>query len=505
MAKKNIADKISVLKSILGWMTQTEADVRYPRVSEGEAIEIYSQSQINSMVGLPFSAQIIEQKARVANKYTTYAGTVRMVGAGQTYSTFNAAYAACSNGDIIKAIPGTYNASAESGGAITLNRSGIGVKICSSTGVASDVIIVHDSGTNAIVMGSAGASIFENLTFTSSLDAIYLSYPNYATCPSLVIRSCNVTMSNAGSSSRFIYRGGITAGTDALWLEVDQCNILFAGSLTPLYYVNAGVNETFLVTKTTINATATSTALQYNSSNKGKVAVYDCTIHGFAGSYMVQFGEDGTPTNSQLMVDFRGNTVSSATFAGHAVLMGQGTKVVYFVNNTISIPSLDNALCIGLVIKTIASAYGNSYFAGNTITAPRPLYFKGAVYNIAKFNYLVSNHANWEGVGVLNPTTPLISATNNLSYNCIIGGLAAVVLWNTASVEFPAVTLQGWVINGNKYYSPSGYWMRNDVTYITFANKLTFWTVPNDSQSEYLILPASVRKVPFFDYTTTVN
>lgn len=49
MAKKNIADKVAVLKGILGWMTQTEADARYPQISEGDATPIYTAAEVDAI------------------------------------------------------------------------------------------------------------------------------------------------------------------------------------------------------------------------------------------------------------------------------------------------------------------------------------------------------------------------------------------------------------------------------------------------------------------------
>lgn len=56
MTPKNIAQKVSVLKGILGWMTQAEADLRYPLISEGEAIELYSKTETDALIKHPVLA-----------------------------------------------------------------------------------------------------------------------------------------------------------------------------------------------------------------------------------------------------------------------------------------------------------------------------------------------------------------------------------------------------------------------------------------------------------------
>jgi len=67
MTPKNIAQKVSVLKSILGWMTQAEADARYPQISEGDPTPIYTADEVDA----GFVKHIITDAVRKTHTGTT--------------------------------------------------------------------------------------------------------------------------------------------------------------------------------------------------------------------------------------------------------------------------------------------------------------------------------------------------------------------------------------------------------------------------------------------------
>lgn len=441
----------------------------------------------------PYTFRVVETKARQVNQNITYGGTVRNVGAGQTYTTLTSAFAAAGNGDIFQLFAGTYEINAETGGYWLINRPGIGVKI---RGNASDpsAVIIRRSAANSygIRVRDAGQLTFENITFESqNYSGSLITQDSAYTSRFIKFKNCIFNQTSATASACFS-RVSSTADTNSVYIEFETCTLNSNATNDAIYYLNSGINEKLLITGCTFNCSATY-SFRFDATHKGSIAVYDSAFTQSVSNYIMQFGSDeSVPANSTFLIDCRNNSLAySDSFAHHAILLGRGTNKVYCVNNTIDIPSVNNSLAVGIVIKTIAPIVGDSYIAGNKITAPRPIYVKGGQKNYIRYNTAISNQADWESFGVNNPAADRLSTLNQVHKNNFIGQRSAIINYRTVTVEDSDVTMQGWQMDNNNYYSQAGVWaIKADNTQHQFATKETFWTNSNDASSKLLNSPS---------------
>lgn len=469
----------------------------------------YTKPAIDSMQVTPFTGGVIEAKARIANQNTAYAGTVRNVPG--TYTTITAAYTAAANGDIIQLADGDYDLPLESGGYLMFNTAAKGVLVRGNLTNRNAVRLIHTGASYGVRLRDCAAMTFESVTFQSSgtygpflMDQAYSA--NW-----VKFKNCDFNQTSTGAYSVF-GRSSLTSDTDVIWLEFDGCNITSSGTLTPVVYTNSGVNETILFTGCTITCTGLGTGqpmIFYTSAHKGTFAMYDCVLTNGTNITTCQFGEDeNVPTNTTFKIDFRGNTIRyTGSFVNHALLLGRGTNKVYAVNNTIYVPSSSNTLAAGIVLKTTATAVNDAYVAGNKVTAPRPLVLKGAQNTLVKYNTFETNYpASFYGIDIQNPAADRISTSNVIRYNNVIGGLAALGTYDSASWEDPETTIKGWDVNWNRYYSPSGTWLLVSGVSKSITNRRAVYDNSNDAYSK--IVSSKIVKVadaPVYDATTTLS
>lgn len=508
MAKKNLATVVPQVKTILGYMTQDEADARYPQVSEGEAIEIYSKSQIDAMFPTPYAQKIVEQKARVASQNIAYTGTVRMVGVGQTYTTLTAAYAAAANGDILQLIDGTYDLAAESGGYWLINTNTKGVLVRGNASNNGAVILAQTSATYGIRMRDANSMTFENITFTSAQNYSngIINHEVYANNNYFKAKNCVFTNTNTGTSARIFNRAATIGSTTAIHIEFERCTFNHSGtSSSPVAITTTGVNEVLLFNKCTFNSS--SITINYSSNNKGTLAVYDCSFMQNANVSGMLLGENtDVPVYTTARYDIRNNIFNAYSgFADHAILAGRGTDFIYCVNNTFHAPANDNGNNMALVIKSIASVVGNAYFAGNYMSSARPIYLKGAKNCIIKYNTMISNVPTWECLSVTNPASDLLCTGNIIIQNNFIGGDKAIKCYPSSGYDSAATSLKTCTLDNNRYYTSTDNWFVDDATNYTFANKYSIWTNYNDNYSSLVTSTTIIFDTKLIVDNTTVN
>jgi len=394
----------------------------------------------------------------------------------------------------------------EPSGYLNINRAGIGVKIKGNA--ANRATKITNSTGSAIQLYDAGNITFENLTFDVNTASQVLTWQSAGSCRYVKFKDCTITSPNTGASCRFLYRNSVTDGTDVHRLEFENCDIYTAGLINPIYYINAGINETFLVTNCRFHTSGNS-AIAYLSSNKGKIGIYDNDfVMNISTASAILVGENtNVPTNTSMVVDIRNNTFSyiNGTF-DHAILAGRGTDKIYCVNNTFHAPVIDDGNNMAIVIKSIASVVGNAYFAGNYMSSARPIYLKGAANCIVKYNTFVSNVSTWECLSVINPASDLLSTGNIITHNNFIGGDKTIKCYPSSGFDSAATSLKTCTLDNNRYFSSTDNWFVDDNTNYSFANKYTLWTNNyNDTYSKVVISPVIIiNETPIVD-NSTVN
>lgn len=435
---------------------------------------------------LPSPFRVVETKARVANKNIAYPGTVRMVGAGQTYATITAAYNAAVNGDILQLTDGTYYLDAETGGYLMFNTATKGVLIRGNAANRNAVVLVHRANAYGVRMRDCAEITFENVTLTGSLNYFMSMDPNYS---SRFVKFKNCVLTHTGAAGCMFSRNSLTANTNEVWIEFDNCSVTSNTNWTPIIFTNSGLNETIMFTNSTIIG-GNAITVDFNSSHKGRFVMYDSSVTINANGTAMKFGEDETvPTNSTFTIDFRNNSVQFAdAYYGHAVLFGRGVTKLYSVNNTASMEAINNSLALGFVLKSVAaSTDGSCYIAGNKATCARPFYVKGGQKNLIRYNTFISSVPGWAALETNNPAADRLSTENHLKYNTILGQSHAIRSYATASVTDADISMQTWEADNNMYHAVSGIWARRatGVEY-SFAEKATYWTNDNDGSSKLL-------------------
>lgn len=468
-------------------------------------------SVVPQEVPTPFTGGVIETKARTATQNQAYAGTVRAVPGA--YSTLTAAYTAAAHGDIIEIAPGTYNLTAEAGGYWLVNTSTKGVLVRSSTGNAADVILAHNGVSYGIRLRDCMAMQFEGITFQNSgTYAPFVMEQAYA-CNFVKFKNCILNQTATGAVGVF-NRASLTSDTDVIYIGFENCTINSSGTVTPIQYSASGINETLLLESCRISCTGltgNNFVFDYKSDHKGLCAVYDCTFTNSNEAYLCQLGADETvPTNTTFKIDFRNNYLSyTGSHYGHGLLLGRGTNKVYCVNNTVMIPAINNSLAIGIVIKTAATAVNDSYIAGNYVVAPRPFLVKGGQNNILKYNTGVTNYPSvWFGLDISNAEATRIASGNIVRFNNFYGGLAAIATYDSSGYEDPEVTIRGWTMNNNRYFSTLGEsnWMNISTVNKAFSLARSIFQNNNDCYSKFVTSNSIViAKEQIYDPTSTIS
>lgn len=454
-----------------------------------------------------------ESTTRIASRNTAYSGTVRYVATtgsdttgdgtiGNPYATIGKAYTAGSNGDIIQLADGSYNLASETvtaAGYLLLNTANKGMLIRGNAADRTAVTIYHNGTTTyAIRIRAAGELRFENLTIsTTSATVTNLIYKD-GDYGAQFLKFYNVVFSHTGTGASYpIFKFQAPNLTDAVkHFEFENCEFNRNGGVV-IVHSAACASSVFLYKSCTFNLY---NPFNYQDGNTGTVAMYDCTFNMLASVVGVQFGADtAAPTQTVGKVDFRGNTIAyAATKGSHAALFGRGTAKVYCVNNTMTVSAISNDLVLGIGIKTIAATKGDAIFAGNHVTAPRPLIIKGGKNTTIKYNTLICNVTNTyaavEATNASESGVMLYSQSNDITHCNLIGQVAAFRLYtSTADVEVDATMIAEatrWTVDYNNYYTAATLWLYVAYTAAgyTFANRATFWDVAtgNDAHSKLL-------------------
>lgn len=450
--------------------------------------KVHIGSNVNQ---IPYVYRVTEVKDRVSNEDISYSGTVRMVGIGQTYSTISAAYAAASNGDIIQLIDGTYDLASETSSYLLINTAGKGVLIRGNSSDNTAVKLTCASAASyGIRLRNSGQMTFQDLTIEGTGSA----YPIYmdAIYEARWIKFKNCIITKTTTANFLFYRVSTTTDTNTIHIEFENCVLNQNTNAETILYTNSGINETLLITGCTINQLSTSSsykAIKYNSSHKGKIVIYDSVVRSSNSAIIIQIGEDGeVPTNSVLSTDLRNNTVEyTSTSIGHAVLIGRGVTNGYIINNDITVPESSDSVAFGVVIKSTNSEYGYLYFAGNKIIAPRPMYVKGGMYNLMRYNTIIANYSNYGTFGINNPDDSLLSSFNHLKFNTILGKTYSINCLAGAATEDEDETIKAWQIDNNNYQFDAGNWLiKANLDEVSFADKTTFYGNGNDQNSKLL-------------------
>lgn len=437
-----------------------------------------------------------EATARIASRNTAYAGTVRNVGAGQTYATITEAFAACVNGDIIQINDGTYNIASEAGGYLILNRSNIGVLVRGNAADSSAVTLsLTTSAANCVKLRLTGEMRFENITFTSNQNLpTFIKDGTYASLYCKFYKCNFVNTSDGSSSSCYRKSGDALAGG---FTEFEDCNFTKSGGGKVCEHYVASTTCTFLYKNCTYNL-SDGVNFEYQDSCLGTIAIYDSYVVQNGDYTAIKIGSDTTaPIGVVGVIDIRSCTINYAEGkGGHGLLLGRGTSKVYCVNNIIQMGSSANIAALAIGLKTTAAIIGDAVIAGNICIAPRPFIIKGASKTLAKWNTFICNYTdNYGALEVNNPVNvdgEKLSTLNQITDCNIFGQIAAIRTYTASASEAEQVTMQGWTVDRNNYYTKVGNWAQANVASPVnhaFATKNSFWDVAttNDNNSKLVI------------------
>ena len=439
----------------------------------------------------PSKAKVIEDSARTANQSYSYTGTVRTVGSGKTYATLTAAYSAAASGDIIE-VYGTINLNSEAGGYWLINTAK-SVLVRGSTSNASDTVLDLSAAASFCVRVRINSGIvFKNLTITTNQNAPTVYIDTDEANRNIVFDNCRIINTGTGAASRPLTCSG-AYDTKVNYIEFKNCYFDKKNSTAiPFSWAGCGANTTVLITGSEFRVEQ-SQAFIANDAFRGSIIMYDNNIIQNNSQVAVQFGTDtAIPAATIPSIDFRGNIITFlGAYVSHGVLFGRGTSTVKCYNNEVYMPSTNDSLAIGYVIKTTSTNVGDSLIKGNFAYAPRPLYIKGGSKTTISKNIFVSNYdngSNWECFGFTNHKNgadEVLSRSNVITYNTFIATHYGIHVYNTGAAESDDVSLKTCTLNNNKFYFNSDKYLYNFVssTGYTWSNRYSFWASENDLNS----------------------
>ena len=491
------AGPIRVSNSNDSYVVQVYSDLELPNInftdSDGTTTSVPSMENI---VATPFPEKVVrvgETKDRRESVFFDYPGTVRNV--PSTYPTITAAWNASSSGDVIQLADGTYLTSDEPSGYLLIND----FKDILVKGNAADktaVVIEQNSPSSfGIRMRLSGWVTFQDLTIKGNqANRVFLQQKDTASSR-LIIDNCTLESTYTSISTVIDVSGGLVA----------DCYTEFRNSI---FIANSSANSYAMNFTTTTDAQAASFEdinFITNCEISGGILIGDSAIRltmynsavsqpFYNADYVFAVGTDAiTFNNSSSVLDIRSNRFSYDNgFYGHAILLGGGTKNIYFINNTIFTSSVSDPVALGIVIKSTAVTVGDSIISGNDVIAPRPFYLKGGQNNVIQYNRGVSNWAdltNGYGFDIQNPDgtgSPIESTGNIITDNCFEGYPAAIRLsTEPPSGDAKTSTLTG-DLNYNTYRVPSGapYVISTNDGTIQWADRGLFWNL--DENSDFL-------------------
>ena len=432
-----------------------------------------------------------EPSARVAVRNTSFNGTVRMVGAGQTYSTITAAISAASSGDIIQLIDGTYDMKNEANGYLLLDAISKNLLLRGNIADPTAVILTQTVSSSFFISLYRTLDVrIESLTIAQTKDGVCV-YCDWNTA-SIYHAFKNVIFTNTSTNSLAgFYRLGDTNYHAAVSrIEFENCTFTKSTAATLFQFARLGANVQILFTSPTFNI-SNCINISITALHTCKVAVYDGTFNQATDDIVFQFGNDTIQPEYILgIIDLRNNTLSYSTGKGnHAILLGRGVVNCCIVNNRVTVYKQDVGN-IGIVLKTIAASVGDCIIAGNIVTAYRPLLIKGSSKNKIRYNTCISNDASntFGGIEAENTTEldGLITSTGNVVTNNNLFGKGSGFIVSTELIDpLMKTSVQSWTVDYNKYYSINGNFAYDGSTH-QLATRETFWTgsATNDDNSK---------------------
>jgi hypothetical protein len=427
---------------------------------------------------------VAEDQPRVASHATIYAGSVRMVGIGQTYSTITAAISASVSGDIIQLIDGTYDMNNEPNNYLLWDALTKNLLLRGNVTDSSKVIIKQSGSSNFLIrLYKTGDIRIESLTLQGSknLANIYTDFNSASMYHKF--KNCIFTNSNSGAQAGFYASPNYLLSALSSQIEFENCYFSKLNSASQLFaFTNCGINYQLLFINCQWLTSALTIPLSVQPPNLMKIALYNCYITQMSNQIALYLGFDGTPAASNLgKIDMRYNVISlSSGIEQHTVLLGRGCDECYIINNQFNVLKGDSSLNIGLVVKVISSDVSKSIIAGNMITAARSMLTKGGSnvtyrYNTFKSIRDSSYAAGFQSDNYYDGSSVIESKENIVSDNNIIGKNVALLTGSDALVPLAKESIQACFFDRNFYYSVNGDWANDGVVHQLSA-KSTFWT-----------------------------
>jgi len=428
---------------------------------------------------------VAEDRVRKQNVNWTYTGVTLTVGIGGTYTTISAAISAAVSGDIIQLMDGEYLTSNESGGYLLINST---TKRLLIKGNASDRTAVkikqNATATFGIRLRLSFEVTFQDLTITGNQSNTILQIDRYNTGGTFSkFKNC-IIENNSNVESNCCAISGLS---DNCYTEFDNCelsaNNIFDSLTVTITAISDSQSNTYTGVILITNSTLFGRLSSYNAS--ANISLYDTTFTQNKSDYIIDIGTDtAVPSNFLSKIDIRNCAFSYINNNyGHCVLLGRGTKNIYFVNNTIYQAVTNNPVSLGIVIKSTPDNLGDVIIDGNYIEAPRPLYIKGGQRNYVRFNTGISNWLGNGGFGfeINNPNNsdgPISSTGNVISNNILTGRIGALGFSDAAGSPSIQTTVQTCFFNRNKYFVVEGDIYINEnygVSTFKFYERTLYW------------------------------
>jgi hypothetical protein len=435
-----------------------------------------------------------------------YTGTIRTVGSGGTYSTIMAAVSAAADGDIIQILDGTYPMESEPGSFLNFASN---KKLLIRGNATNNKAVVLQQTTNAASFccrfSWSNQLTIQNLTIqTNQANPAVTMYVNSPSLPNNILFDNCIIKNTSTAVVRTVNIQGLPANVN--YFEFKNCDIhtctnTTGNSVAVAVGFESEFNDTNAASYPSPVLITGGHIYGWQSWRGGAVdlSMYDviCEQNTYASPYVFGFGRDTeAPFSTTSKLDVRGCTFKySSNYQGHSVLLGRGTKNIYFVNNNVFVPQSnpDTGLALGIVVKSIAAVVGDVVISGNYVVAPRPLYIKGGQYNIINYNTVESTWtandtgAGWEINNPNNVDGPLTSQGNMITFNRFIGKVAGGITTTAAGATDAFISAQACKIDYNAYQVKTSnvvYFAKESLANVTnWTGKTALWGNDNDSHS----------------------
>jgi len=442
---------------------------------------------------------VVEDRDRRQQADWTFDGTIRTVGPNGTYSTITAAVTAAASGDILQLEDGIFDLDNESAGYLFFNAVSKNLLIRGNASDRSAVVLTQSNMSALFLIRITGGNYqfrFQDLTITSARSGPCIRTQTPTAAMGLSFVNCVIDNTSATISNETCV---LQVSAHANYYEFIDCEVHSNDAdesapilMDPVTNVQqaAGDHVLFL-----------SNSILHGKLNCGdtsaEVTMYDTRIiEQFVDAPLLfSFSTDGgNPSNTTGKVDVRSCTIKYENgFSGHAVLLGVGAKDVYFVNNTIEIPSVANSAAIGMVMKCVAENLNDIMIGGNNVTAPRPWYIKGG-----RKMRIIKNQGtcNWPGATygycfeIQNPNNGVTlyeSIENVVTNNRFTGTRAAFRFTSEAGAQLGSDSAKLNTFNNNIYIVGEDSYIESDgdPAEITWEDRASFWS--QDVNSTYRV------------------